>query len=77
MVDLRWEDEQIRDNRPLWMALLMLAMVAASEDNGSQRQDASKAIKLPQPRTDGGISVEKALLERRSIRSFRDQALTL
>lgn len=59
------------------LVLLLTAVMAASGDNGNLKPDASKAIKLPEPRTDGGISVEKALKERRSIRSFKDQALTL
>jgi SagB-type dehydrogenase family enzyme len=58
------------------LALLAVAAVAASEYNGSNG-DASKVIKLPEPRTDGGISVEKALKERRSIRSFGKDGLTM
>ena len=37
----------------------------------------SEYIKLPSPRYDGEISVEKALKERRSIRSYKDDPLTL
>jgi SagB-type dehydrogenase family enzyme len=58
-------------------ALLLMAATAASQDSGSLKEEASQAIKLPEPRTDGGISVEKALQERRSIRSFGDQPLAL
>lgn len=35
------------------------------------------AIKLPPPRLDGGVSVEKALLERRSVRSYKEEPLAL
>jgi hypothetical protein len=41
------------------------------------KADAPKAINLPEPRTDGGISVEKVLKERRYIRSFGKNDLTL
>jgi SagB-type dehydrogenase family enzyme len=56
------------------LAFLLMIVIAVCE---SSSQEATDVIKLPQPRTDGGISVEKALLERRSIRSFSDEALTL
>ena len=56
------------------LAVLLTAIMAVS---ASSKQEASDVVKLPQPRTDGGISVEKALLERRSIRSFRNESLTL
>jgi SagB-type dehydrogenase family enzyme len=59
------------------LALLATAAMAASENNGSSKEDASKVIKLPEPRTDGGIAVEKALKERRSIRNFGKEGLTL
>ena len=54
--------------------VLLTAIMAVSV---SSKQEASDVVKLPQPRTDGGMSVEKALLERRSIRSFRNESLTL
>ena len=34
-------------------------------------------VKLPDPKTEGEISVERALLERRSVRDYREGALTL
>lgn len=36
-----------------------------------------ETIKLPTPKYDGTVSVEKALLERRSIRTYKDEPLTL
>jgi SagB-type dehydrogenase family enzyme len=54
--------------------VLLTAIMAVSV---SSNQEASDVITLPQPKTDGGMSVEKALLERRSIRSFRNESLTL
>jgi hypothetical protein len=38
---------------------------------------ASKTISLPAPKTDGATSVEKALRERRSIREFKRQPLSV
>ncbi|MEN2984635.1 MAG: SagB/ThcOx family dehydrogenase [Dictyoglomaceae bacterium] len=37
----------------------------------------TRIIKLPEPRYKGNISVEEALLRRRSIRSYKDEALSL
>ena len=34
-------------------------------------------VKLPEPKDDGTVSVEKALLERRSVRSYKGEPLTL
>ena len=59
------------------VGLAFLLTADNSQCADSSNQEATDVIKLPQPRTDGGISVEKALLERRSIRSFSDEALTL
>ncbi len=56
------------------LAILALAAVAISEN---ESQAASGIIELAAPQTDGGISVESALLERRSVRSFTDEPLTL
>lgn len=36
-----------------------------------------KVIKLTQPRYDGSLSVEKALLERRTVRSYKDEPLNM
>jgi len=37
----------------------------------------AEMIKLPQPKYDSKFSVEKTLLERRSVRNYKDEALTL
>ena len=37
----------------------------------------SEIIKLPEPRYDSETSIEKALLERRSVRDYKDEPLTL
>ncbi|MDD2834763.1 MAG: SagB/ThcOx family dehydrogenase [Methanothrix sp.] len=56
------------------LAVFFTAIMAQSD---SSNQMAADVITLQEPHIDGGISVEKALLERRSIRSFSDEALTL
>jgi SagB-type dehydrogenase family enzyme len=40
-------------------------------------QEQAKVIKLPEPQYDSEVSLEKSLLERRSIRSYTGQPLTL
>jgi SagB-type dehydrogenase family enzyme len=37
----------------------------------------NKSIKLPQPRYDGKVSIEQALLNRRSVRSYLSEPLTI
>ncbi len=50
-----------------------------SHENTSVKQapDTSKVIKLPEPRHDSEISLEESLLNRRSIRSYSDEPVTL
>ncbi|MFB3763670.1 MAG: SagB/ThcOx family dehydrogenase [Methanotrichaceae archaeon] len=59
------------------LSILAIAVIAVLGFNGYSAQDSSKAIKLPEPLTNGSVSVEKALQERRSIRSFGKNGLTL
>lgn len=56
--------------------ILALALAATSEDRSSSKNHASGGIKLQEPRVDGGISLDKALAERRSIRSFGNEGLS-
>jgi SagB-type dehydrogenase family enzyme len=46
------------------------------EDMETKKED-SKSITLPKPETDGKVSVEKALNERRSVRTYKDLPLDL
>jgi hypothetical protein len=55
----------------------VLASIASAENSVDSKDVASKAIRLPKPRTDGGISVKNALLERRSIRALGKEGLTI
>ena len=56
------------------MVLLFLAITTPSV---ATYQEAPRVITLPEPGTDGGISVEKALSERRSVRSFTNESVAL
>jgi len=43
----------------------------------AQGKSSGETIKLPPPRYESDVSIEKALLERRSIRSYKEEPLTL
>jgi len=64
-------------------AILPILILLAFLPGGCQAGEKGKAaqpgesIALPQPALDGKLSLEKALLSRRSVRDFKDQALTL
>lgn len=45
-------------------------------DERKPEEPAGENIKLPEPRYDGGTSVEQALLKRRSARAYQDEPLT-
>ncbi len=47
--------------------------IAIAQEKGAKME----TIKLPEPKYDGEVSVEKALLERRSIREYKEDSLTL
>jgi SagB-type dehydrogenase family enzyme len=56
------------------LAILAISTTALSDN---YKDGVPGVIKLPQPRTDGSISVDQALLERRSIRKFADGPLAI
>ena len=66
-----------------WLVVLLVFMILLVFSGGCGRSDGSAitnngtSIALPEPRHDSDTSVEGALLERRSVRSFREAALTL
>ena len=70
---------------PLIMATLLALLVAdaAVSDDGMVGRSAinesllQKSVMLPQPDTEGGISLNEALKERRSIRTLKNDSLTL
>jgi len=53
----------------------MLPQLFGDERDGKGSTDES--IKLPEPKYDSSISIEQALLERRSVRAYQDEPLTL
>lgn len=56
---------------------LIILLAAVPAMSAGSKSETPNAVKLPTPRTGGGISVEKALSERRSIRGFKNESLTL
>ena len=52
-------------------------MLLFSNENKSGNQPIDKTIQLPEPRLDSEISIEQALLQRRSIRSYKPETLTM
>jgi len=57
----------------IWVVCLAVALPTEAEPMSEQ----PKVSKLPAARTDGSVSVETALDERRSVRRFSDDALSL
>ena len=56
---------------------IVYALAKAKEKTGPMQELKSETIKLPEPQSDSDISIEEALLKRRSVRSFKDSPLTL
>jgi SagB-type dehydrogenase family enzyme len=59
------------------MLLLMLNFSACDPADSGESQIDSTIIILPEPRYDSDVSVEEAILQRRSIRDYTAQSLTL
>lgn len=55
--------------------VILIISGCAREEKGEQIS--SEEIDLPKPKLDGDFSIERALSERRSIRRFKDEALSL
>ena len=70
-------------NRRIWLVMSLVSMLSlvcsggCGKSNGSSPVNDSRTITLPEPVYDSETSVEKALLERRSIRNYKGEALTL
>ena len=58
-------------------AIWVVGLLFFSAANACAMDLPPKTITLPKPRLDGGISVERALQQRRSIRNFSESPLTL
>jgi len=63
----------------LVLALSLVVALLASPFSAESQSTASteKVIKLTLPKYDGSLSVEKALLERRTVRSYKDEPLNM
>jgi hypothetical protein len=59
------------------MAVVLAVIIQPVRKEPHTGNEAGDIIKLPEPLDSGEISVEEALLERRSIRNYKDEALTL
>jgi SagB-type dehydrogenase family enzyme len=60
--------------RVLFLIIVILIISGCSEE---RREVRGGEIGLPKPRLDSDFSIEKALLERSSVRSFKSEALSL
>ena len=62
----------------LGLAILMLLPLCLMNPSAlAQGKGSGETFKLPPPRYESEVSIEKALLERRSIRSYKEEPLTL
>jgi len=60
------------------LAILTLLPICVMDRSAlAQGKSGGETLKLPPPRYDSEVSIEKALLERRSIRSYKEEPLTL
>ncbi len=61
----------------LFSSFMLLFSAAAPAASDQLSEPSAGAIKLPRPVSDGKISLERALTERRSVRQYRDIPLSL
>ncbi len=76
LLDNNLYEREVMKN-PIYFLLITLMCgycLSFSQDANSQK---SEIVKLPQPKYDSDISVEKALLNRRSIRSYSQTPMTI
>jgi SagB-type dehydrogenase family enzyme len=59
------------------IVLMLLPLCLKDQSIPAQEKSRGDIVKLPSPRYDSEVSVEKALAERRSIRSFKEEPLTV
>ena len=57
--------------------LMLLPLCLMDQSILAQEKRTGETVKLPSPRQESDVSIEKALLERRSIRSYKEEPLTL
>lgn len=59
------------------IAFLIIMLPPTARNESTLKSETKYIVKLPEPKYDSKVSVEKALLERRSIRNYKDEPLTL
>ena len=59
------------------IVLMLLPLCLKDSSILAQEKSRGKTVKLPPPQYDSDVSIEKALAERRSIRSYKEEPLTL
>lgn len=57
--------------------VILLIMTLPLKSKSTQESESMDIIKLPEPKYDSKVSIERALLQRRSIRTYKDESLTL
>jgi len=62
---------------PMLILALNFSAACTPPDTGPPPAEDNVRIVLPEPRYDSDVSVEEALLKRRSVRNYTDEALTL
>jgi len=55
----------------------IFAMISSMAYGSEGSKPMMERVKLPEPKYEGSISVERALLERRSIRNYKDESLNM
>ncbi len=67
----------MREFKVIKTILLLLIVTFFKSSGGEKMLDKEKKIKLPEPRYESTISVEEAILNRRSIRNYSEEPLKL
>lgn len=62
--------------RMLVLVVALVVVCGARLAGGGSQPARDKVMKLPEPRTEGGMALTEALSERRSVREFKDTALS-
>ena len=57
--------------------LMLLSLCPKGQSLLAQEKSKGETVKLPSPTYDSAVSIEKALVERRSIRSYKEEPLTV
>jgi SagB-type dehydrogenase family enzyme len=61
----------------LYTGVATISLIDAKEKDDPMPESKPDIIKLPNPRYKGSVSIEEALLKRRSVRDYKNESLTL